>query len=323
MTKRELVEKLKQDIPKFEGTKEEKELKTALYIYIELGKTKSFDEKYYYGNSQTKKKIYKLAQKDSKNIDEVVKKKKIICVSLTNLYCEVLKEFGIQAVATAPEEDGHINTMIITKNNDKIEADLQLDLENIQTKSKLEHFNYKGNIDRNSNKILTGKEITKMLIEIGYINDENDYKNKKIEKLIKQVEKKGSKEALETIVNNEDIYKDNEEMDIIEINKFYRGLFKKVIPNYLDKKIYLFSCYRKKDNGDKDYTICSFSEGRDIKPYIFSKKARRFTKIDMDKLEQFKNEGLVLGTRKGEAGAKLLEKHIEVYKKRKNTEIEK
>ena len=34
MTKRELVEKLKQDIPKFEGTKEEKELKTALYIYI-------------------------------------------------------------------------------------------------------------------------------------------------------------------------------------------------------------------------------------------------------------------------------------------------
>lgn len=52
MTKNELVEKFKREMPEFEGTEEEKEIKTALYIYIELGKMKSFDERYFFGNSK-------------------------------------------------------------------------------------------------------------------------------------------------------------------------------------------------------------------------------------------------------------------------------
>lgn len=40
MKKKEMVEYLKQNMPEFEGTEEEKEIKTALYIYIELGKMK-------------------------------------------------------------------------------------------------------------------------------------------------------------------------------------------------------------------------------------------------------------------------------------------
>ncbi len=83
MNKREMIQYLKQNIPNFQGNDEEIEVKTALYIYVELGKIKSFDEKYYFGNSQTQKRIYHLAERQSKKVDEIAEKKKIICVSLT------------------------------------------------------------------------------------------------------------------------------------------------------------------------------------------------------------------------------------------------
>ena len=56
MSKKEIIEKLKQNMPEFTGTEEEKGIKTALYIYTELGKTKSFDERYYFGNRKNNEK---------------------------------------------------------------------------------------------------------------------------------------------------------------------------------------------------------------------------------------------------------------------------
>lgn len=55
MDKRKMIQYLKQNMPNLQGNDEEIEVKTALYIYVELGKIKSFDEKYYFGNSQTQK----------------------------------------------------------------------------------------------------------------------------------------------------------------------------------------------------------------------------------------------------------------------------
>ena len=47
MNKKELIEELKQNVPDFTGTEEEKELKTALYVYVELAKRKVFDTRFY------------------------------------------------------------------------------------------------------------------------------------------------------------------------------------------------------------------------------------------------------------------------------------
>ena len=57
MTKKEIVQYLKQNMPTFTGNKIEKEKKMAMYIYLELGKMKAFDEKYFFGNSKTKDKV--------------------------------------------------------------------------------------------------------------------------------------------------------------------------------------------------------------------------------------------------------------------------
>ena len=305
MTIRETIEQLKQNMPEFTGTEEEIEVKKALYIYLELGKIKSFDEKYYFGNHQTMKKIYNLSKRSERNIEEIAQQKKLICVSLTHLYCNILKEFGISAVASTPEEGGHIYPIIMTKNGKVIKADLQLDLENIQTKSRLEHFEYMNDKDENQ------KAITELLIEMGYISDEKAYKNEEIEILKEKVKNMNPHEALETIIQDEQLYSGNEEMEGVEVNKFYIKTLKKIVPHFLNKKIYAFNCYRKKENDEKDYTLCVFSEENNIKPYLFSKKERRFLGVDINRLIEFQNEGLVLGALHKESGVNKLKKYME------------
>ena len=134
MNKAEFIEKLKQNMPE-----ELNEIETAKYIYVQLGKEKVFDERYFFGNSKTKRQIYKLAEKTNYNTDQVAKNRKIICVSLTYLYRDILKEFGIDSIVA--EEGNHKYPIIILKDKmQMINADLQLDLYNIQTKSKTQYF---------------------------------------------------------------------------------------------------------------------------------------------------------------------------------------
>ena len=311
MNKKEIIDYLKQNMPNFQGTQEEIEIKTALYIYVELGKIKSFDEKYYFGNSKTKRKIYRLAEKQEKNIDKIANQRKIICVSLTYLYCNILKEFGIYAIPSSPEEDGHVYPIIVTKNKNRFVADLQLDLENIQTKSRLQHFEYMGDLPRTSGVNANQKELTNMLIEIGYIKDEKDYKDEEINKLIKQVKKMNPHEALKTILEDEDLYRGNEEMDSIEIDKFYKRVFKKIVPHFFEKKIFAFNCYIENEESEKDYILCVFSEEDTIKPYLFSKKDRRFLNVEISKMKEFEEEGLKLGAKPKENGSNKLKKYID------------
>lgn len=126
MTRNELVEKLRRDMPEFEGTDEEKEIKTALYIYIELGKMKSFDERYFFGNSKLVRQSEREAVEDSGNIDKIVGKRKILCITMTHLYKAILAEFGIESeIITEMTERNtidHMTNMIKLKSGKKIRA---------------------------------------------------------------------------------------------------------------------------------------------------------------------------------------------------------
>lgn len=312
MDKKEIVEYLAQNMPDFQGSDEEVEVKKALYIYVELGKMKSFDEEYYYGDLQTKEKIYHLAEGQEENIDIIAKKRKITCVSLTHLYCHILKEFDIYAIASEPEEEGgHIYPIIITKNKKVFVADLQLDLENIQTKSRLEHFEYMGDLPRKRKSTSNQKALTEMLIEMGYIENESDYKNQEIEKLVEQVKDKNPHDALRTILEDEELYRGNEEMESIEIDKFYKRMLKRVIPHFFNRKVYAFNCYREKEENQKEYTLCVFSEEDTIRPYLFSKKDRRFLKVEVNKMKELEDEGLKIGIRAKEKGSSKLKEYMD------------
>lgn len=310
MKRNEMIENLKHDMPNFQGNDEEIEIKKALYIYIKLGKMKSFDEKYYFGNSETRRRIYDLAEKLENNIEEIAQKRKIICVSLTHLYCDIAEEFGIYAIASTPEEDGHISPIIRTKNKRTFVADLQLDLENIQTKSRLQHFEYKGNLPKGSGEKIDQNSVTQMLMEMGYIKDEKGYKDEEIVRLKEEVQEKSPHEALKIVLEDEKLYGGNEDMESIEVDKFYRHMLKGVLPHYMGKKVFVFNCYRENEEKQRDYTLCVFSEEDTIRAYIFSKRDRRFFRVDISKLKELEESGLKLGARQKENGAKKLQKYI-------------
>ena len=136
MKKQEFIQSIKEKLPNNLS-----ELEIAKYIYIQLGKQKAFDEKYFFGNSKTRKKIYKLAEQNKIDSEQASKNKKIICVSLSYLYRDILREFGINSVIA--EEMEHKYPIIVLKNGKRIRADLQLDLYNIHTKSKTKYFGTK------------------------------------------------------------------------------------------------------------------------------------------------------------------------------------
>ena len=82
------------------------------------------------------------------------------------------------------------------------------------------------------------------------------------------------------------------------------------MPHFLNKKVYIFNCYRTNKEGNKEYTICSFSEENDIKIYLFSKKNRKFLQVDIDKMDELQKEGLILGVIPKENGSNKLKKYI-------------
>lgn len=149
-----------------------------------------------------------------------------------------------------------------------------------------------------------------MLIEVGYIRDEQNYKNAEIAKLKEKIQNKNPHESLKLILEDEGLYCGNEEMEIVEINKFYKGTFKKLIPQFLGKKVFVFNCYKEDKDKQKDYTLCVFSEEDTIKPYLFSKKERRFLKVEIPKMKELEEQGLKYGVTPREDGSRKLQKYI-------------
>lgn len=304
MNKLEFIESLKRNMPQ-----DLNEIEIAKYIYIKLGKEKAFDERYFFGNAKVKKQIYQMAERTKYNTDPVAKNRKIICVSLSYLYRDILKEFGINSIVVS--EDDHKYGIIILKDGTKIKADLQLDLYNIQTGCKTEYFGTKSNYELNLLSELSESELLNIDKEIGYVERKEDYKNNAIEILKEKVKGKTPNEALDIIFNDQRVNQFENDLEFVEMYKYYMGLLNKTIPKYLHKKVFAFNCYREKEDGQRDYTICIYSqEKEDLNVYIFSRKNNRFVKVDIDKIEEMEQEGLILGVRKKEQGVNKLKKII-------------
>lgn len=308
MNKLELIEKIKTNMPI-----DLNETEIAKYIYIQLGKEKAFDEKYFFGNSKTRKKIYQMAEKTKNNTDIVAKNKKIICVSLSYLFKDILKQFDI--ASEIQQEEDHRYVIIFLKDGRKIKADLQLDLYNIQSKSKTKYFGtaslyeYLDNLEEHEN-----LEIDK---KIGYIEDERDYRNNVIENIIEKVKGKSPCEALDILITDKELNTFENKLEIIEMIIFYRAVFNKAIPQYMQKNVFSFICYKENNKEKKEYTMCVYSsEKEDTNIYLFSNKENRFMHVDIEKIEELEYQGLVLGLHDNENGVKKLKNVIKRNKQR-------
>lgn len=310
MNKSEFIEKLKQNMP--DGLNE---LEIAKYIYIQLGKEKAFDERYFFGNKKTRKKIYTLAEQTKYNTEKVAKDKRIICVSLTYLFRDILKEFGINSVTG---EDGiHKYPIICLKNGRLIKADLQLDLCNIQTRSRTEHFGTRSKYEMYNVEGLSEEYSVEIDKKIGYIKSEMDYRNNTIESLKSTVKDKTSIETLDIILSDNTINNFETKLSTVERCKYYNSVLFQTAHKYINKKIFAFNCYKQKEDGDKDYTMCIYSKEKDdIAVYLFTHRLNRFAKVDLQKLNDLIDEGLFLGISGKEYGVKYLQKILKKTNKK-------
>lgn len=318
MNKKELIEELKNKMPTFTGTDEEIEIKTALYLYVEVAKLKEFDEKYYWGNQKARDIAYKQSIEDSKNIEQITKKRKITCVTISTLYKYVLQEFGInnQVIKEIPE-DPHVNNIIHLKNGKKIRADIQMDMHNIQTKMRIENFNYLKE-EKMPNRVLD-----EMLKEIGYVEKETDYKNDKIKSAKQQIYGENIPEILKQIIKNEDISEGIENAGIIEAYRYYKSVFKILLPEHIGEDVFQFQVKSpKKESDEYQYSFCIYGLDRktkETKIFLYSEKNRQMLECDTDTLNKMQKNGLILGRTEKEAGVKILKRVIAKQQKNRKT----
>ena len=244
-------------------------------------------------------------------------KKILIFGTCGTLYKDILKEFGIDASVIRPDnEDKHVLPAIKLKDGRKIKADIQQDLYLIQTRSRLKNVkSVNGVFGKN---IVTPEHLTQILIDIGYIKNEKDYRDEKIEEVKKEIQYENAQEALTKILEDKRICEVEDKLGYIEATKYYKSVLNQIIPQYLDRKIYKVDCYREQENQEREYLLCLYAEeNATIRPYIFSNKLNRFVRTDLEQLNQWQEEGLVIGVGHKRDGSKKLKKYMKKQQRAK------
>lgn len=311
----DLVYELKKNMPQNLNEKE-----IARYIYIELGKLKSFNEKFYFGDQNVRENIY---AKASLNKDDVgVNEEKLICIELSKLYRnvlnklykdkEILKQCNITVKVTEPRKPlGHVFNLIKFNDGTQIQADLTHDIYNIQSGFETEYFGtMKANeIYRNNIGIIPRKELEEMDIKIGYITKEEPYSNYILQEIKAETNGQMTLEKLDNILKN------RKTLNFLENKNFretYKTVYKILNECYLGDKnakgiIYITSCSGKNNN----YTVCVQAESENnIKTYLLNRKMNKFINVSEMELIKLKKDGVQFGVKEKEPGAYEIKEYI-------------
>lgn len=317
MTKREreLIEKIKQEMPEFTGTRVEIEKKIAMFIYLYLGKRKVFDEQYFLGNRKEKDKIIKYNKKIK--LDEIIEKRRVVCYTLSRLYKRLLDIFKIDAynIKTSDEKDNHICNKINLSDGTSLIVDLQRDLPNIQTHSKTKYFGTEKEYGLETSECLNDEEIYNLELECGYIKDEQEYMDKRIDELKEKIQDLPPDELLQRVIEDQDINNYQKDIGYIELFSYYSALLNIINPIYNKKDINYFNCFVKKTDEKgkeyKEYTMCIYSIYKnEAKAYLYSNKDKKFMPTSLEKLDELEKNGFYLGSNPDENGVRLLRKYI-------------
>ena len=288
--------------PKYQ---ELEELSFIRKIYIEIGKNKTFDVRYYFGNTSTQKQIYRLAKKRTE-VEDRLDNREIICYSLARQCEYIFKKLGYNCTVThEPKELEHVFNILTLKNGDRIKLDLQSDLEFIQTGRRTRHF---GTTD-DEYVLLTEvptEELERADRNIGYTNESGEYTDEVISAVISNLAGLPLTERVSKFINNEDIISISKDMGYMQQYSFYYKMLTSLAENEIWKKLYIFPC----KISEEEYTSCVFIRDQEPTVFLYSNKHNRFLNVDIDKIPALQEEGLRLGVRGTENGVKLLRKAI-------------
>lgn len=202
LTRKELIEQIKVNMPSNLA-----EIEMVAFIEKYIADNVSFDETYYWSDTATKKKIYRLAKVAAKKPPEEVKRK-LICTTMAELFVFALKEFGIDAeferrivkqnkktkIETGRNEIldklsveilEHIDVIVHLKGGRSIGINIQGDITNLKTRSKPVGFGHLTDSRSRLSKV-ENEEIDRIFRKIYGLYDDEDFTYEYIKMLIYQ-----------------------------------------------------------------------------------------------------------------------------------------
>lgn len=226
------------------------QIEQARYIYLQLGKLFTFDEKYWLGNSKTRRMIYRSARKIQTPKD--LKSNKVICVSLTNTYNSLLQRIGIEAEAVHAEDDLHVYS-IFKIDGVEYEADLQRDMKFIQAHRKTRLFGREP--DYSTRKLISDEQMQEMDEKFGYTYEGDEYLAILIDRLRDKLElipnmEQKMKYALQKIEG----FMSGTDMGFVEKMLYYEMILPDVFSTKEAKKVQIMDMYVEED-GEKNIPV--------------------------------------------------------------------
>ena len=282
------------------------QIEQARYIYLQLGKLFTFDEKYWLGNSKTRRMIYKSAKRIQTPKD--LKNNKVICVSLTNMYNSLLQKMGIEAEAVHAEDDLHVYT-IFKIDGVEYEADLQRDMKFIQAHRKTRSFGREP--DYSTRKLISDEQMQEMDDKFGYTYEGDEYLAILIDRLRDKLELLPNMEQkIEYALKKIENFEADTDMGFVEKMLYYEMILPDVLSSKESKKVQIMDMYVEKD-GERKYTCCisANKEKNEYVRYMYSEKTGTFLPIDEQELIKLMSEGLrTVGNKKIQGLRKIEEK---------------
>lgn len=264
-------------------------IEQARYTYLQLGRLVTFDEKYWLGNSKTRRQIYKSARRvhDFKDM----KDNKVICVSISNLYNSLLSKLGIEAEAVRAEDEIHVYT-IFKIDGVEYEADLQRDLQFIQTHRKTRMFGR--DPEFSIKRQIPDDKMKEMDEKFGYTYEGDERLSILIDRLsneLKQIPdmEEKVKLALDEIAD----FEADTDMGFVERMMYYELFLADIFDKQEANKTQIMDMYAEKD-GERRYTCCiSANKGKnEYCRFIYSEKTGTFLPIDEADLIELMDQGL-------------------------------
>lgn len=269
------------------------DIEKARYVYLNLGKLLSYDEKYWYGNSEIKNRIYKKSMCTTPRFSEIQpnKKKKVICVSISKLYSSVLNKVGIKS--GQQKEIDHVYNYLTINNNFYL-ADLNNDLKYIQLNLPTKHFFVRGA------NVLSKYNLQCIDEKLGYFYDGEKHFNNVIRLIkykIRGMDKLNDK--MQCIFDLAPAIPGLKDLELIERNSIYNYLAQSTLNNKEFLRVRPIELYETKiddkkrknrDNYQTVYITQDFNKETkktDFSYFLFSDKEKKFSRVSPNNLLDF------------------------------------
>lgn len=319
LTRNELVKNIKLSMPE-----DYNEYERLAYIEMEVAKQISFDEKYLWGDTETRKKIYELAKRQAQRPSRKVNKK-LICVTMAELFGYVAKKFGFNVKyqncgmkSENKTEDekifrnlskeclDHICPIVELSDNTNIQIDIQADLARLQMGFRPKAFgNDRSMISmfRDDHTRLLDKDIVDSTFKKVYkLEKDEEFTDEYIRSYITRLKNEGKRpiEILEIFMEDPRIKKQLVNMKCTEANELYKVILRTCYNTTRGKQFYLREsqamigeCMLVNDKNKKRYSFCIYAEEDGEKLlFVYSKKSRKIVKLTEEEIFQMRKQPL-------------------------------